>query len=87
MKGGMEGSGEREGTGPMKSVNSTAREVASPPLGERAVATGNAHRKWVICGLVRKLGPQFTLSLVRKSAGPHFTHARRSRRIRQRLSH
>ena len=38
----MEGSGGREGRGPMKSVNSRACSLASPPLGKRAVATGNA---------------------------------------------
>jgi len=41
-KGGSEGSGRREGRGPMKSVDSRARKVASPPLGKRATATGNA---------------------------------------------
>ena len=38
----MEGSGGREGREPTKSVNSRARKVASPPLGNRAVTTGNA---------------------------------------------
>jgi len=37
-----DGSGGREGRGPMKSVNFRARKAASPPLGKRAVATGNA---------------------------------------------
>ena len=38
----LEGTGGREGRGPMKSVNSRARKVASPPLGKQVVATGNA---------------------------------------------
>jgi len=39
----LEGTGGREGRGPMKSVNSRARKVASPPLGKRAVATVATH--------------------------------------------
>ena len=54
----MEGSGAREGRGPMKSVNSRARKVASPPVGKRAV--GNMRTR--SANLVRSLP-------VRQSAG------------------
>ena len=67
----MEGSGGREGRGPMKSVNSGARKVASPPLGKRAVAT-TMH-----VGNMWTRSASLVLSLpVRQSAGLHFTHTR-----------
>jgi len=59
----MEGSGGRERRGLMKSVNSRARKVASPPLGKRTVATHVGNKRTRSASSVRSLP-------VRQSAGP-----------------
>ena len=61
----MEGSGWREGRGPMKSVNSRARKAASPPVasGWWQLATHMGNMRTRSASLVRSLP-------VRQSAGP-----------------